>query len=242
MNPKLVYILVLFIFVSCANKHRFPEKQSERIIANSTTVNNLDVSNNGQFGNLFTFVTQFNSKDPAFKLQEFEAAYNQFFTTKEADLKNTDDLPEWIEINGLLLELTGEEKYAQQLENVSGIDSLSEYIKTFILTKRVDHINLNLFEPIEINYNHTLGGKVTIRQETDYPESGSVRLHFGMTERQYIELSIRIPEWAEGTTVEVKKVKYFTQPGSYCFIAKKWKEGDLVEIELPIEKYPGRLH
>ncbi|MDX8339692.1 glycoside hydrolase family 127 protein [Draconibacterium sp. IB214405] len=238
MNPKLIAILAFLFFVSCVHKQRFPEKLSERIIANSPNVNSLNLNDKGPFDELFTFVMQFNSQDSAFELQNFEAAYNQFINTRQVDLNDAQALPLWIEINGLLLELTGEEKYTKQLEEVSKIDSLADNIKPFILTKRVDHINVNLFEPIEINYNHTLGGEVKIRQETTYPESGSVRLHFGMTERQYIELSIRIPEWAEGTTVVVKNVKYFTKPGSYCFIAKKWKEGDVVEIELPIENYP----
>jgi DUF1680 family protein len=111
-----------------------------------------------------------------------------------------------------------------------------------VLTKNGDHIYVNLFNPVEINYQHSLGGEVTFRQETTYPESGSVRLHFDNAENRYIELYIRIPEWAEGTSVVVKKVKYFTQPGSYCVIAKKWKQGDVVEIELPIENYQARLH
>ena len=81
-------------------------------------------------------------------------------------------------------------------------------------------------------------GEVTFRQETDYPKSGSVKLYFGMTERRYIELFIRIPSWAEGTHVNVKGVKYFADPGSYCKILKKWKEGDVVDIEFPINKKP----
>lgn len=238
MNPKLISILILFIVVSCSNKERFPAKQSERITYDSTSVTNLNSSNYGQFNQLFTFVKQYNDKDPAFSLKAFEEAYSQFLTTHSGNIISAAGLPIWIEISGLLLELTGEEKYAQQLEELSKTDSLSEYIKPFVLTKRVDHIYVNLFEPVEINYNHTLGGEVNFRQETSYPKSGSVRLHFGMTEKRYIELYIRIPEWAEGTTVVVKKVKYFTQPGSYCVIAKKWKEGDLVEIELPIKNYP----
>ncbi|WP_321373478.1 glycoside hydrolase family 127 protein [uncultured Draconibacterium sp.] len=239
MNPKLIGVIVLFIFVSCANKERFPEKQSERILNNSTVVNDMNASVIGEFDDLFTFVTKYKNQDLSFNLEDFEEAYNQFITTESSRLKDAWHNPLWIEINGLLLELTGKEKYAQQLELVSKTDSLSEYIKPFVLTKRVDHIYVNLFEPAGIEYNHTLGGEVTFEQETAYPESGSVRLHFGMTEKRYIELFIRIPEWAEGTTVVVKKVKYFTQPGNYCIIAKKWKEGDLVEIELPIEKYPG---
>lgn len=241
MNPKLIYVFLFFVLVSCNYKNHFPSKKSERILTGNTTVTQQYSNNYGPFETLFTFVTQFESQSSAFDLQAFENEYDQFLNKKSEGFKNIQALPAWVEINGLLLELTGKEKYAEVLEDLSENETLTEYIKPFILTKYVDHIYVNLFEPIEISYNHTLGGEVTFRQETSYPESGSVRLHFEMTERRYIELNIRIPEWAEGTSVTVKGVKYFTQPGTYCFIAKKWKQGDLVEIELPIEKYPVRL-
>ena len=70
---------------------------------------------------------------------------------------------------------------------------MANYIEPFVLTKNGDHIYVNLFNPVEINYQHSLGGEVTFRQETAYPESGSVRLHFDNAENRYIELYIRIP-------------------------------------------------
>lgn len=242
MNPKLVYVFLFLVFVSCNYKEQFPIKKSERILVGDTTVTRSNTHDYGPFESLFTFVNQFESQDSAFDLQAFEAEYEQFRNLKNQEIYEGSALPSWIEINGLLLELTGKEKYAKELEKVSLNEAMTTYIEPFVITKSVDHIFVNLFEPAEISYQHSLGGQVIFRQETSYPESGSVRLHFEMTERRYIELSIRIPEWAEGTRVEVKGVKYFTKPGSYCLIAKKWKDGDLVEIELPIEKYQARIH
>ncbi|WP_319502851.1 beta-L-arabinofuranosidase domain-containing protein [uncultured Draconibacterium sp.] len=242
MNPKLYFIILFIVLVSCKSKDQFPEKKSERISVDNTSVTQKDNCEHGPFEGLFTFVTQFDTQDSAFDLQVFKDKYNQFYADNKKVIYDSPALPAWIEINGLLLELTSEAKYAQELEEISVNEKMTDYIQPFVFTRSVDHIYVNLFKPAEINYQHSLGGDVTIRQETTYPESGSVRLHFGMTERQYIELNIRIPEWAEGTHVEVKGVKYFTKPGSFCFIGKKWKDGDLVEIEFPIENYQTRIH
>ena len=137
------------------------------------------------------------------------------------------------------MELTGEAIFAEVLETYQLDSSTRDYTKPFVITKSIDHIHVNLFEPTEIKYDHTLGGEVQFRMETAYPNSGKIKFHFGMTERRYIEVYIRIPEWAEGTTVTVKKVKYFASPGSYCKIAKKWKEGDVVEVEIPEKLNPS---
>ncbi|WP_319480656.1 beta-L-arabinofuranosidase domain-containing protein [uncultured Draconibacterium sp.] len=242
MNPKLYFIILFIVLVSCKSKDQFPERKSERISLENTSVTQKDNSDYGPFKELFTFVTQFEAQDSAFDLEVFKLKYDEFYANKRPSIYNDPALPVWIEINGLLLELTAHTKYAQELEEISVNEKITDYIQPFVFTRSVDHIYLNLFQPAEIKYQHSLGGDVTIRQETTYPESGNVRLHFEMTERRYIELFIRIPEWAEGTHVEVKGVKYFTKPGSYCLIAKKWKQGDLVEIELPIENYQARIH
>lgn len=240
MNPKLYSIILFFVLVSCNHKDQFPVKNSERISNSNTSVTQMISSDYGPLKELFTFVTQFEAQDSAFDLEAFKANYDQFYIDKNKTFYDSLALSAWIEINGLLLELTGEANFAQELEKISANEKMTDLIKPFVLTKNGDHIYVNLFMPAEINYQHSLGGDVIFRQETNYPESGSVRLHFEMTEKRYIELNIRIPEWAEGTHVTVKGVKYFTKPGSYCLIAKKWKQGDLVEIELPIENYPDR--
>ncbi|WP_297093681.1 beta-L-arabinofuranosidase domain-containing protein [uncultured Draconibacterium sp.] len=240
MNPKLYYVFLFFVLVSCNYKDQFPVKKSERISNANTSVTQLDNSNYGPFEELFTFVNQFEEQDSAFDLEAFKASYDQFYANKNKAIYDSPALPAWIETNGLLLELTGEAKYAQEVENISANEKMTHYIEPFVLTKNGDYIYVNLFKPAEINYQHSLGGDVSFRQETTYPESGSVRLHFDKAENCYIELYIRIPLWAEGTSVIVKNVKYFTEPGSYCVIAKKWKQGDVVEIELPIENYPNQ--
>ncbi|WP_346858198.1 hypothetical protein [uncultured Draconibacterium sp.] len=244
MKFKAVLFVLLVVVLSCTNKNRFPEKLSTRIISDDLNVPNTETGtmpNTEDFSDLQHFVNQYNAHYEQFNLNNFENLWSQFQKGRILSKWNVSEKIQWAEITGLLLELTNNTVYAEELENCKfhSDNSLDGTINPFVFTKRVDHIYVNLFQNKEINYTHTLGGEVTFSQETDFPESGSVKFHFGMTERRYIELYIRIPSWADGSTVTVKKVKYFAAPGSYCLIAKKWKEGDLVEVEFPAGKIPN---
>jgi DUF1680 family protein len=69
--------------------------------------------------------------------------------------------------------------------------------------------------------------------ETDYPKSGKMLLRINLEKKRYAEINIRIPEWAEGTTVKVKGVKFLANPGEYCQVAKSWLNDDVIEINFP---------
>ena len=60
-----------------------------------------------------------------------------------------------------------------------------------------------------------------------------ILIHFSMEKNRYIEVSVRIPEWAHGATVTAVGVKYPAPTGEYLFIAKKWHEGDTIRIHFP---------
>lgn len=248
MRFTLSFFLIFLLFSSCSNKIEFPEKLTNRIPAENLILPDhqdyLDfrkLSAKDDFTGLQKYVSGFKQKDQDFNLSEFEEQWNIFSGKNDPAKLNANELEEWAGVTGLLFELTGNEKYASELEQISqrSGSSLKEMLAPFILTKNVDHIHVNLFQPVEINFEHSLGGNVTVRLETDFPDSGQIRLYFGMTEQRYIELFVRIPQWAEGAKVTVKNVKYLASPGTYCKIAKKWKEGDVVEIEFPDDRIPA---
>lgn len=247
MRINFVSFIIIFFLFSCSKQDQFPEKVSTKIPINDLELVSIlnDAPLNKKEGNIdFTklqlFVSLCELKDEHFDLESFETEWTTFSKYRKIKTWNDSDFQTWIEITGFLLELTGEARYGEELEHISqsASNGLRQFIAPYILTKKLDHIYVNLFQPVEFNYMHSMVGEVTFRQETDYPKSGSVKLHFGMTKRRHIELFIRIPSWAEGTTVTVKQVKYFAGPGIYCHIIKKWKEGDLVEIEFPMNLRP----
>ena len=237
MQIRFLLGFVFILFISCSNKETLPEKKSLRIqrIAESHKPL-LYPTNNKALEDLFSYVLHYRSNNALFDLNLFKRNYRNLLSGGEFT-GDENEMAKWIQINALLFELTSDVTYVNELEKVFlKFQTYKTVIEPLFVTKDVDHLYVNIFQPTELNYSHSLGGDVSFKLETEYPDSGSVRLHFGMSIKRYIELYIRIPDWAEGTTVTVKQVKYFAQPGDYCKIAKKWKEGDVVEIELPIEK------
>lgn len=77
---------------------------------------------------------------------------------------------------------------------------------------------------------------VTITQHTQFPEEQGTTLKFNCGEPEKFTLKIRFPLWAEnGMTVKLngKAQKVKNQPGSFVKLTRKWKTGDIVEVEFP---------
>ena len=81
---------------------------------------------------------------------------------------------------------------------------------------------------------------LTVRQETDYPNTGSVRLRLDPARPVKFPLQLRIPTWAKGASVKVngQRLKDPVKPGSFLQVAREWKTGDEVTLDLPM---PWRL-
>ena len=80
---------------------------------------------------------------------------------------------------------------------------------------------------------------ITLRQETVYPDKSSTRLIFdGMAGGETnLSVYLRYPSWAvEGVTVKVngKKKRENKKPGSCVVLDRVWKQGDVVEMEMPM--------
>lgn len=78
------------------------------------------------------------------------------------------------------------------------------------------------------------GGEVVLRQETDYPVGGRVRLTLGLARPMKLSLRLRIPAWSRRTRVTLNGAALAGTPipGQYCAIERSWKDGDRVELDL----------
>lgn len=258
---RLFFLGVIFQFtLACSNQVKFPEMVTQPVIKNGEEIyaekeigagekvfqnGNVEIQTDLQL--LISFHQKYFQKNEEFDLENFITNWEKFHQSTRLSQLNQQEVIHFFQMTGFLFQLTGEAKFAEEMEEIAWesfrnkpqfFDSL---ISPYIFTKNVDHIHVNLFLPAEISYEHTLGGAVKIMQETDFPESGSIRLNFSMEIKRYIEVFVRIPAWAEGASVTVKGVKYFAQPGEYCIIAKKWKEDDVIEIEFPLGNLPDYL-
>lgn len=80
---------------------------------------------------------------------------------------------------------------------------------------------------------------LTVRQETRFPDSDTTHLTLTCAKPTAMTLKVRYPSWAHGMTVSVNGQTQATtgKPGSYVSLPRLWKNGDRVDIRLPM-----RLH
>lgn len=81
------------------------------------------------------------------------------------------------------------------------------------------------------------GRSVTIRQETNYPFDEMVRFTVGTAQPVEFSLWLRIPEWCEGASVRIngQPLNTFCQTGSFTEVRRTFRQGDLVELNLPMK-------
>ena len=96
-------------------------------------------------------------------------------------------------------------------------------------------VNLYIGNSTEINTDNT---NVTLRQETNYPWDGTVKLTVTPSNPLKKEIRLRIPSWCEQYTLSVngQLVKAPTEKG-YAVLNKEWKQGDVISLsmEMPVK-------
>jgi hypothetical protein len=98
-----------------------------------------------------------------------------------------------------------------------------------------DHgVYVNLFVASELNWPEK---GLRLRQETKFPEQGSTTLLVRMQTPTELTLHMRIPYWAtRGGTVKLngEALPVFSSPSSYLSVTRVWKDGDRLEVSLPM--------
>ncbi|MGD0221823.1 MAG: DUF4986 domain-containing protein [Terriglobia bacterium] len=104
-------------------------------------------------------------------------------------------------------------------------------------------IFVNLFIASEVDWPEK---SLRLEQQTNFPEEEGTSLVFHTERPIDLALNIRIPGWAtSGGTIKLNgtALPAFSSPGSYLTLTRTWKEGDRVEVRLPmslrIEVLPG---
>jgi uncharacterized protein len=75
--------------------------------------------------------------------------------------------------------------------------------------------------------------EVVLRQETQYPRNGQIRLEVSPKTALRFPLKLRIPGWSAQTRVQVNGQPLAdVRPGTYLTIERLWKPGDTLQIDL----------
>lgn len=112
----------------------------------------------------------------------------------------------------------------------SGFENQAKYGEA-IYYHTENEVYVNLFIASELNWKEK-GFK--LKQETNFPEGGTIRFNILQSPASQMGLQIRYPSWAlNGTLLKVngKIVPIKQKPGSYVLISRKWKAGDRIELD-----------
>ncbi len=104
------------------------------------------------------------------------------------------------------------------------IQCMADY-HNIVYYKDDDNLYVNLYLPSEVSWQG-----VTLRQETAYPENDRITLIVETAAPKKFRLNLRIPEWADGATVD----STMAAPGRWAVIDRTWKSGDRVELRIPL--------
>lgn len=81
------------------------------------------------------------------------------------------------------------------------------------------------------------GAKVELRQSTQYPHDGRISIEvIGCESDSEWTLFLRVPQWCAGTALTVNdETVGRPEAGAYFPLRRVWKNGDMVELTLPME-------
>ena len=79
--------------------------------------------------------------------------------------------------------------------------------------------------------------ELTIREETNYPFEGTIRFVVETKKATEFSLWLRIPEWGTDAQIMIngKASNIVCNPGTYVEVRRKFRQGDVVELNLPME-------
>jgi uncharacterized protein len=119
----------------------------------------------------------------------------------------------------------------------TGLENFSKLSEGFYFHNE-QSLWVNLFFASELNWRDK---GVIVRQETRFPEEAGTRLVIQTKSPARFTLNVRIPYWADAASITVNGKPFQPHqkltPSSYAKIDRTWKNGDRVDVKLPM-----RLH
>jgi DUF1680 family protein len=121
-------------------------------------------------------------------------------------------------------------------------------IPTWTYVRGKEGIYVNLFIGSRINVEKIAGTDVEMIQHTDYPWSGKVSITINPVQKKEFKVFIRVPDRTTSTLYKhspaVSGLKSLSVNGKtvpikmnrgYAEINRKWRKGDVIDFEMPME-------
>lgn len=109
----------------------------------------------------------------------------------------------------------------------------------YVYSLSTDTLWVHLYAANTLDTRWTDGARIRLRQETDYPYAGRVRLVINEAPAREVAFRLRIPGWlhpgAASLSVNGTSTPAELSPGSYAQVKRAWRAGDVVELDLAFE-------
>jgi uncharacterized protein len=114
----------------------------------------------------------------------------------------------------------------------TGMESPARYGEQIYFEGR-DSLWVNLFMGSELVWKER---GVTLRQETNFPDSDTVRFKIESAKPDKFALKIRHPYWCALPVVKLngKSVPVSSKPSTYLTLDREWKSGDTLDLKMPM--------
>jgi DUF1680 family protein len=100
-----------------------------------------------------------------------------------------------------------------------------------------------VYAPCEVRAQVAGGAECVFREETHYPFEETIRLVYDGPDGVSFPLHLRVPAWAEGAALRVNgEAAGQPEAGSIARLARDWRDGDRVELQLPMRVRVSRWH
>ncbi|MFC5653556.1 glycoside hydrolase family 127 protein [Paenibacillus solisilvae] len=113
------------------------------------------------------------------------------------------------------------------------LTSLGEYIYSSSDNAVYTHLYMGSQAQIDVG-----GASVGLKQETNYPWDGEVKLTLALEEAKRFKLALRIPAWCEGAAIRINgesKQEELVMEKGYAVVELNWQDGDVIQLTLPLE-------
>jgi DUF1680 family protein len=106
----------------------------------------------------------------------------------------------------------------------------------YVYTLSPDTVWVNLYAATSLDTKWLDGSRIRLRQDTDYPWAGAIKLTIDEAPDRAVALKLRIPGWshpgAAHLSVNAQPVSTELKPGTYAEVKRVWRVGDRVELTI----------
>jgi len=110
-------------------------------------------------------------------------------------------------------------------------------ISGWAYSKAENGIAVNLYGGNKLSTTLLDGSELELSQVTKYPWEGKVDITIEKCKSEAFGVMLRIPRWANGTTVKVNgsDAGVVVKAGEFATISRQWKKGDVITINMPMD-------